>query len=72
MDEFVNDAASLRITPFMLDSYRHEYEDLMVCPLALFVDQSMTLIVIPQRETNKNATLIDELRTTNRSLLNQV
>ncbi|KAF8973253.1 rab-GTPase-TBC domain-containing protein [Flammula alnicola] len=29
VDEFVNDAASLRITPFMLDSYRHEYEDLV-------------------------------------------
>ncbi|KAF9475533.1 RabGAP/TBC [Pholiota conissans] len=29
VDEFVNDAASLHITPFMLDSYRHEYEDLM-------------------------------------------
>ncbi|KIM40114.1 hypothetical protein M413DRAFT_446268 [Hebeloma cylindrosporum] len=29
VDEFVNDAASLRITPFMLDCYRHEYEDLV-------------------------------------------
>ncbi|KAJ7497322.1 rab-GTPase-TBC domain-containing protein [Mycena latifolia] len=27
VDEFVQDAVSLRITPFMLDSYRHEYED---------------------------------------------
>ncbi|KAF5393280.1 hypothetical protein D9757_000605 [Collybiopsis confluens] len=27
VDEFVNDAISLRITPFMLDSYNHEYED---------------------------------------------
>jgi len=31
VDEFVNEAASLRITPFMLDCYRHEYEDLVVC-----------------------------------------
>ena len=30
VDEFVQDAAALRITPFMLDSYRHEFEDLMV------------------------------------------
>jgi hypothetical protein len=30
VDEFVNDAVSLRITPFMLDCYRHEYEDLVV------------------------------------------
>ncbi|KIK67395.1 hypothetical protein GYMLUDRAFT_37508 [Collybiopsis luxurians FD-317 M1] len=27
VDEFVNDAVSLRITPFMLDSYSHEYEE---------------------------------------------
>ena len=31
VDEFVQEAAALRITPFMLDCYRHEYEDLMVC-----------------------------------------
>lgn len=30
VDEFVNDAVSMRITPFMLDCYRHEYEDLVV------------------------------------------
>jgi len=29
VDEFVHDAVSLRITPFMLDCYRHEYEDLL-------------------------------------------
>ncbi|TFK44717.1 rab-GTPase-TBC domain-containing protein [Crucibulum laeve] len=29
VDEFVQDAVSLRITPFMLDCYRHEYEDLV-------------------------------------------
>ncbi|KAJ7132747.1 rab-GTPase-TBC domain-containing protein [Mycena crocata] len=29
VDEFVQDAVSLRITPFMLDSYRHEYEDVV-------------------------------------------
>ncbi|KAJ7188204.1 rab-GTPase-TBC domain-containing protein [Mycena filopes] len=29
VDEFVQDAVTLRITPFMLDSYRHEYEDLV-------------------------------------------
>lgn len=29
VDEFVKDAAALRITPFMLDAYAHEYEDLV-------------------------------------------
>ena len=29
MDEFIQDAISLRITPFMLDNYAHEYEDLV-------------------------------------------
>ncbi|CAK5281576.1 unnamed protein product [Mycena citricolor] len=29
VEQFVQDAVSLRITPFMLDSYRHEYEDLL-------------------------------------------
>ncbi|KIY73048.1 RabGAP/TBC [Cylindrobasidium torrendii FP15055 ss-10] len=29
VDEFVHDATSLRITPFQLDSYSHEYDDLM-------------------------------------------
>ena len=29
-DRFVQDAVSLQITSFMLDSYRHEYEDFVV------------------------------------------
>ncbi|KAI0737639.1 rab-GTPase-TBC domain-containing protein [Daedaleopsis nitida] len=29
VDEFVQDAFSLRITPFMLDNYAHEYEELV-------------------------------------------
>ncbi|KAI0780331.1 RabGAP/TBC [Fomes fomentarius] len=29
VDEFVQDAFSLRISPFMLDNYAHEYEDLV-------------------------------------------
>jgi hypothetical protein len=29
VDDFVTDATSLRITPFMLDCYRHEYEDIV-------------------------------------------
>jgi hypothetical protein len=29
VDEFVQDAVSLRITPFMLDAYAHEYADLI-------------------------------------------
>ena len=29
VDEFVQDAVSLRITPFMLDSYAREYEELI-------------------------------------------
>ncbi|KAG7449507.1 RabGAP/TBC [Guyanagaster necrorhizus] len=28
-DEFVNEAVSLRITPFQLDNYSHEYDDIM-------------------------------------------
>jgi hypothetical protein len=30
VDEFVNEAVKLRITPFMLDNYSHEYEDILV------------------------------------------
>lgn len=29
VDDFVQDALSLKITPFMLDSYAHEYEELV-------------------------------------------
>ncbi|KAI9442225.1 rab-GTPase-TBC domain-containing protein [Lactarius indigo] len=29
VDDFVNDAMSLRITPFMLDSYTHEYSEMI-------------------------------------------
>jgi ecotropic viral integration site 5 protein len=29
IDDFVNDAMSLRITPFMLDSYSHEYQEMI-------------------------------------------
>ena len=29
VDEFVQDAVRLRITPFMLDSYAREYEELI-------------------------------------------
>jgi hypothetical protein len=29
VDEFVNDAVALRITPFMLDTYAREYEDMV-------------------------------------------
>ncbi|KAH6913979.1 rab-GTPase-TBC domain-containing protein [Coprinopsis sp. MPI-PUGE-AT-0042] len=29
VDEFVQEAVSVNVTPFMLDSFRHEYEDLM-------------------------------------------
>lgn len=29
VDDFVNDAVSLRITPFMLDSYNHEYHEMI-------------------------------------------
>jgi len=40
LDQFVQDSASLRITPFMLDSHRHEYEDLVVrmtiCTIILY------------------------------------
>lgn len=30
VDGFVGDAVSLKITAFMLDCYRHEYEDMIV------------------------------------------
>lgn len=29
VDEFVQDAVKVKITPFMLDAYAHEYEDLV-------------------------------------------
>jgi ecotropic viral integration site 5 protein len=29
VDDFVSDAMSLRITPFMLDSYNHEYHEMI-------------------------------------------
>jgi hypothetical protein len=29
VDEFVQDAINLKVTPFMLDMYSHEYEDLV-------------------------------------------
>ena len=29
VDEFVQDSLSVKITPFMLDSYAHEYEELV-------------------------------------------
>lgn len=29
VDDFVGDAMSLRITPFMLDSYNHEYLEMI-------------------------------------------
>ncbi|KAF8629664.1 hypothetical protein AX17_005603 [Amanita inopinata Kibby_2008] len=29
IDQFVQDSVSLQITPFMLDAYRHEYEDMV-------------------------------------------
>ena len=29
VDEFVEDAINLKITPFMLDSFAHEYHDLV-------------------------------------------
>jgi hypothetical protein len=29
VDDFVNDAMSLRITPFMLDAYTHEYSEMI-------------------------------------------
>lgn len=29
VDDFVNDAMSMRITPFMLDSYNHEYHEMV-------------------------------------------
>jgi hypothetical protein len=35
VDEFVTDAVALKITPFMLDSYAHEYEDMIVRDTAL-------------------------------------
>jgi hypothetical protein len=29
VDDFVNDAMSIRITPFMLDSYNREYQEMI-------------------------------------------
>jgi hypothetical protein len=59
VDEFVNEAASLRITPFMLDCYRHEYEDLVVCNSHPFIILgylstciSVKRINMPRKSTN--------------------
>ncbi len=60
----------MRITPFMLDCYRHEYEDMIVRNLAKVITFSDRLEF--QRETNKRAIEIDELRNSNRALSAQV
>ena len=53
VDEFVQDAINLKITPFMLDQYANEYEELV-------------------RKRDAHAIEVDSLRTTNRTLSNQV
>lgn len=45
VDEFVQDAVNLRITAFMLDCYRHEYEDMVVCNAFLAPRQSIHIIL---------------------------
>ena len=49
-DKFVQDAMSVKITPFMLDSYAHEYEDLVKTREAHMVEMD-TL-----RNTNRQLT----------------
>ena len=53
IDLYVQDAVSLHITPFMLDQYANEYEELV-------------------RKRDAHAIEVDSLRTTNRTLSNQV
>lgn len=48
VDEFVQDAVSLKITPFMLDSYAHEYEDL------IRIRDAHALEVETLRQSNRN------------------
>lgn len=48
VDEFVQDAVGLRITPFMLDSYAHEYNDMMR------VKEAHALEVDELRSSNRN------------------
>jgi hypothetical protein len=54
----------------MLDCYRHEYEDMIVRHLAKVVTFSDHFEY--QRETNKRAIEVDELRNSNRALSAQV
>ncbi|KII92468.1 hypothetical protein PLICRDRAFT_37239 [Plicaturopsis crispa FD-325 SS-3] len=50
VDEFVKDAVALRITPFMLDSYAHEYEEL------IRARDAHTLEMDKLRNSNRNLT----------------
>ncbi|CAA7261604.1 unnamed protein product [Cyclocybe aegerita] len=60
VDEFVQDAASLRITPFMLDCYRHEYEDI--------VRESNKHATQIDELRNSNRTLSNQVKTLENSL----
>jgi hypothetical protein len=60
VDEFVQDAVSLRITPFMLDSYAREYEEL------IRLRDAHNLEVDALRNSNRN--LLSQVKTLEDSL----
>ncbi|KAJ7084413.1 rab-GTPase-TBC domain-containing protein [Mycena belliarum] len=73
-DEFVQDAVSLRITPFMLDSYRHEYEDLMreTNKHAIELDELRTSNRILSASVKNMETSLAQLNTEHVQVLNEL
>lgn len=74
VDEFVSDAVSLRITPFMLDSYSREYEDLMreVNKHAIQMDQLMNTNRSLAAQVKALETSLAELSTEHVQLMNEL
>lgn len=74
VDEFVSDAVSLRITPFMLDSYSREYEDMMreVNKHAIQIDQLMNTNRALSAQVKTLETSLAQLSTEHVELLNEL
>ncbi|KAJ7770217.1 rab-GTPase-TBC domain-containing protein [Mycena maculata] len=74
VDEFVQDAVSLRITPFMLDSYRHEYEDVVreTNKHALEVDELRSSNRVLSASVKSLETSLAQLNTEHVQVLNEL
>ncbi|KAJ7703168.1 rab-GTPase-TBC domain-containing protein [Mycena rosella] len=74
VNEFVQDAVSLRITPFMLDAYRHEYEDLVreTNKHALEVDELRNSNRILSASVKNMETSLAQLNTEHVHVLNEL